>query len=237
MTPGMTPGRRIRQNVEANRANEPDLDVVERTLRRAAAEEADAVVRSAASRAAGNLSEESWSSGLADVAYGWADSPFGPLLVALTRKGLVRLSYPGPDRDQPLDELARTVSPRVVEFAPAADEVRRQLEEYFDGHRRQFDLPVDLSPVQGFTRRVLRATAAIPFGSLRTYRDVATLAGNPAATRAAGNALGSNPVPIVVPCHRVVRTGGGLGGYTGGLDRKRTLLSLEGALSPPGADR
>jgi methylated-DNA-[protein]-cysteine S-methyltransferase len=237
MTPETTPGRRIRHTSAANRATEPDVVAVERSLRQAGAEESNEAVRSAASRAAAKLSEAGWSSGLADVAYGWADSPFGPLLVALTRKGLVRLSYPGPDRDQPLAELARTVSPRVVEFIPATDEVRRQLEEYFDGHRRQFDLPVDLSPVQGFTRRVLRATAAIPFGSLRTYREVATRAGNPAATRAAGNALGSNPVPIVVPCHRVVRTGGGLGGYTGGLDRKRTLLSLEGLMPPAKRDR
>jgi methylated-DNA-[protein]-cysteine S-methyltransferase len=164
------------------------------------------------------------------VAYGWAESPFGSLLVAVTRKGLIRLSYPAPGPDQRVDELSRAVSPRVLEFAPATDEVRRQLDEYFEGRRRRFDVPVDLSPVQGFTGRVLRATAAIPYGSLRTYREVATRAGNPAATRAAGNALGSNPVPIVVPCHRVVRTGGGLGGYTGGLDRKRTLLSLEGVV-------
>ena len=109
--------------------------------------------------------------------------------------------------------------------------MRRELGEYFEGKRRDFDVPVDLSLSRGFARKVLSATARIPFGSLSTYREVAAEAGNIKATRAAGNALGSNPIPIVVPCHRVVRTGGGLGGYTGGLDRKRALLRLEGALA------
>jgi methylated-DNA-[protein]-cysteine S-methyltransferase len=122
------------------------------------------------------------------------------------------------------------VSSRVLESARATDEARRELEEYFERDRRRFDLDVDLSLSHGFTRRVLEATAAIPYGSVITYRDVAGRAGNERATRAAGNALGSNPIPIVVPCHRVVRTGGGLGGYTGGLDRKVRLLTLEGAL-------
>jgi methylated-DNA-[protein]-cysteine S-methyltransferase len=170
--------------------------------------------------------------GLADVAYGFADSPFGSLLVALTRHGLVMLHYPNGDFDRELDELSAKISPRVLESPKATDQVRRQLDEYFEGRRRQFQIPVDYRLSAGFTRRVLTATARIPFGSVATYRDVATRAGNPLATRAAGNALGSNPVPIVVPCHRVVRTGGGLGGYTGGLDRKRTLLRLEGALGP-----
>ena len=170
--------------------------------------------------------------GLADVAYGFADSPFGSLLVALTRRGLVMLHYPNGDFDRELDELSSKISPRVLESPKATDQVRRQLDEYFEGRRRQFQIPVDYRLSAGFTRRVLTATARIPFGSVATYRDVATRAGNPLATRAAGNALGSNPVPIVVPCHRVVRTGGGLGGYTGGLDRKRTLLRLEGALGP-----
>jgi methylated-DNA-[protein]-cysteine S-methyltransferase len=157
-------------------------------------------------------------------------SPFGDLVVATTRRGLVRLAYPNEDRDQVLEKLASALSPRVLEAPARLDRVRRELDEYFDGRRRRFDFPVDYALTGGFTRKVLRATARIPFGSLSTYTEVAGRAGNPRAYRAAGNALGSNPIPIVVPCHRVVHTGGGLGGYTGGLDRKRFLLSLEGAL-------
>jgi len=183
--------------------------------------------------AAARLAEQAADQGLLDVAYGSADSPFGPLLVAVTRRGLVRLSYPERPVDEELEELSRTVSPRILHAPKATDEVRRELDEYFAGHRRSFDVPLDLSSVAGFRRRILGATARIPFGAVRTYREVATSAGNDRAVRAAGNALGSNPIPIVVPCHRVVRTGGGLGGYTGGLDRKRRLLQLEGALSAP----
>lgn len=166
--------------------------------------------------------------GLLDVGYGFVDSPFGTLLVAVTRRGLVRLQYPGRDVDEELEDLAARVSPRVLESARATGEVRRELDEYFAGDRRTFDVPVDLTLTTGFTRAVLGAAARIPFGSVSTYRRVAEAAGSPRASRAAGNALGSNPVPIVVPCHRVVHTGGGLGGYTGGLDRKVALLRLEG---------
>lgn len=166
--------------------------------------------------------------GLVDVAYGFADSPFGRLLVAVTARGVVRVSYPEHDVDGELDELARSVSSRVLESAGATDRIRRELDQYFEGRRRRFEVGVDLSGVEGFRRRVLAATEQIPFGSVRTYREVATNAGNERAVRAAGNALGSNPIPIVVPCHRVLRTGGGLGGYTGGAERKRALLALEG---------
>jgi methylated-DNA-[protein]-cysteine S-methyltransferase len=168
---------------------------------------------------------------LADVAYAHADSPFGPLFVATTKRGLVRVGFPEDEDDGAVAELARWVSPRILESPARLDEVRRQLEEYFDGKRTRFEMPVDLSPAKGFTRKVLAATARIPFGSVSTYRDVARRAGSPAAVRAAGNALGWNRVPIVVPCHRVVRTGGNLGGYGGGLDRKAFLLRLEGALT------
>src|SRR5438552_7486021 len=167
--------------------------------------------------------------GLLDVGYGFADSPFGALRVAVTRRGLVRLQYPGRDVNEELEDLAARLSPRVLESARATSEVRRELDEYFAGDRRTFDVPVDLSLTTGFTRTVLAATARIPFGSTSTYRAIAEAAGSPRASRAAGNALGSNPVPIVVPCHRVVHTGGGLGGYTGGLERKVALLRLEGA--------
>jgi methylated-DNA-[protein]-cysteine S-methyltransferase len=127
-----------------------------------------------------------------------------------------------------LEELAQRVSPRVLEAPAALDEVRRELDEYFAGKRTSFDVPVDWKLHDGFSRRVLRATARIPYGELLTYAQVAAKAGSPRGSRAAGNALGSNRMPIVVPCHRVVRTGGMLGGYTGGIERKQYLLGLEG---------
>lgn len=185
-------------------------------------------------RAAARLAEAAADAGLLDVAYGFADSPFGRLLVAMSPQGLVRVSYPEHAVDEVLAELSAQISPRVLESPRATEEVRRELEEYFEGRRRTFAVEVDLSGVHGFGRRILEETARIPFGSVATYRDVATGAGSPAAVRAAGNALGANPVPIVVPCHRVVRTGGGLGGYTGGLERKQRLLELEGADLPGG---
>lgn len=168
--------------------------------------------------------------GLVDVAYDSVDSPIGRLLVATTGKGLVRISFHSEAEDLVLDELARRVSPRVVKAPRKVAPVARELDEYFDGRRTQFDVPVDWSLVGPYARKILRATAAIPFGQVSTYREVARKAGNPAAGRAAGNALGSNPIPVVVPCHRVLRTNGGLGGYAGGLDKKELLLRLEGAL-------
>jgi methylated-DNA-[protein]-cysteine S-methyltransferase len=170
--------------------------------------------------------------GILDVAYGSYDSPLGPLTVMVTRRGLVRLSYPGEGIAAQLDELAERVSPRILEAPERTDAVRRQLDEYFEGERRTFEVAIDWRLVGGFAGEVLRATARIPFGSVSSYREVAAEAGSPKAYRAAGNALGSNPIPIVVPCHRVLHAGGGLGGYTGGLDRKRFLLRLEGALAP-----
>ena len=164
-------------------------------------------------------------SGLVDVAYATVDSPVGPLLVAGTRRGLVELAY-DPDLDRELSRLSMRISPRVLEAPAKLDPVRRELDEYFDGRREQFDIPIDWSYLAGFTREVLRATAAIPFGDVSTYAGVAEAAGSPRAVRAAGNALGANPMPVVVPCHRVLRTGGALGGYTGGLERKEFLLRL-----------
>jgi methylated-DNA-[protein]-cysteine S-methyltransferase len=181
---------------------------------------------------AASVAELAGARGLIDVAYSFVDSPFGELLVAVTRQGLVRVEYPNHDFDETLEELAAKVSPRVLESPRSTDGVRRELEEYFSGDRRSFTVQVDLSLVHGFTRKVLEQTGRIPFGAVSTYREVATRAGSPRAVRAAGNALGSNPIPIVVPCHRVVRTGGGLGGYTGGLDRKIKLLQLEGVTTP-----
>jgi methylated-DNA-[protein]-cysteine S-methyltransferase len=182
--------------------------------------------------AADRISDAAAARGLLDLAYGFADSPFGRLLLVVSGRGLVRVGYPDRDVDNELEELAALISPRILESARSTDRVRKELDQYFDGMLKRFTVPVDLSVAQGFRRRVLEATALIPFGSVSTYREVAEKAGSPRATRAAGNALGSNPIPIVVPCHRVVRTGGGLGGYTGGLDRKVKLLTIEGVLDP-----
>ena len=168
--------------------------------------------------------------GLLDVAYGTLDSPLGTLTAFVTPDGLLRLSYPGEPIERQLSEVAADVSPRILAAPERTDRVRRQLDEYFAGTRHAFDLPIDWRLLRGFRSAVLRATAAIPFGSVSSYREIATAAGSPNAYRAAGNALGSNPIPIVVPCHRVLHAGGGLGGYTGGLHRKRYLLTLEGAL-------
>ena len=172
--------------------------------------------------------------GLLDVAYAVVDSPLGPLLAAATPRGLVTLGYGADERlDALLGRLADRVSPRVLEAPARLDGPRRELDEYFGGRRRTFDLAVDLALVPTpFGRRVLETAREIPFGATRSYREVAELAGSPRAARAAGNALGANPVPIVVPCHRVLHSAGGIGGYTGGLDRKRRLLALEGLDRP-----
>ena len=174
--------------------------------------------------------------GAVDVTFAEVDSPLGTLVAARTDRGLVRLAYEewGGGLDAVLDHLAARLSPRIVEAPARLDAVRRELDEFFAGRRHGFDLDIDWSLTSGFTQRILRATWAIPFGSVATYRDVATEAGSPKAVRAAGNALSANPIPIVVPCHRVLRSGGGLGGYTGGVDKKETLLRLEGYLPGPG---
>jgi methylated-DNA-[protein]-cysteine S-methyltransferase len=186
----------------------------------------------AAADAARRLAERASAEGLADVSYTDADSPFGKLLLAATGRGLVRVAFPEEEVDSVLERLARRLSPRIVEARAPLDPVRRELEEYFAGSRREFGLTVDWSLVGPFGRRVLGVTSEIPYGGVLSYAEVAAEAGSPRGSRAAGNALGSNPVPIVIPCHRVLRTGGALGGYGGGLDRKRWLLDLEGAGAP-----
>ncbi|HKE79395.1 MAG TPA: methylated-DNA--[protein]-cysteine S-methyltransferase [Solirubrobacteraceae bacterium] len=171
----------------------------------------------------------------ADVHYALVDSPIGTLVAAATPRGLVTLSYEdrrGGGTDAVLDWVAAKLSPRMLEAPAKLDGVRRELDEYFEGRRRAFDLPIDWALTGDFTRRVLKATAAIPFGQVSTYGAVAAEAGNPKASRAAGRALGANPIPIVVPCHRVIGTNGRLTGYTGGLDRKIALLELEGIVLP-----
>jgi methylated-DNA-[protein]-cysteine S-methyltransferase len=163
---------------------------------------------------------------LVDVAVAPVDAPFGRLWVAVTARGLVRVSYD--PYDTLLADLAARVSPRVLEAPARADAVRRQLDEWFAGRRREFDLPLDRSLVRSdFQRRVLAAAEAIPYGARRTYADVAAAAGSPKAVRAAGTALGANPLCIVVPCHRVLRSGGALSGYAGGLAAKQWLLDRE----------
>jgi methylated-DNA-[protein]-cysteine S-methyltransferase len=171
--------------------------------------------------------------GLLDVAYAELDSPLGRLLVAMTPRGLVRIAYldAGEAEEAVLVDLAGRLSPRVLSSPTRVDEARRELDEYFEGRRTQFELPVDWRLTHGFGQRVLRATARIPYGSVSSYKEVAGRAGSPRGHRAAGNALGANPIPIVVPCHRVLHAGGGIGGYGGGVERKRLLLGLEGALS------
>ena len=168
--------------------------------------------------------------GLLDLAYAEVDSPLGRLLAVATPAGLVHLGYPNRPVDVQLEALAGRISPRIVEAPAELDVVRRQLDEYFAGRRRDFELDLDWQLSAGFARTVLERTAAIPFGETRTYGEMAAAAGSPRAFRAAGSALGSNSIPIVVPCHRVLRSGGGLGGYGGGLDVKRELLTLEGVL-------
>ena len=181
-----------------------------------------------AERLAAALRERAAREGLIDVAFATEDSPLGPLTLFVTPAGLLRISYQDEPLAATLQETADLVSPRILEAPERTDAVRRELDEYFSGSRRSFDLPLDWRLVRGFARDVLRATSRVPFGAVTTYREVATVAGSPRAYRAAGNALGSNPIPIVVPCHRVVHSGGGLGGYTGGLARKEYLLTLEG---------
>jgi methylated-DNA-[protein]-cysteine S-methyltransferase len=168
--------------------------------------------------------------GLLDVAVASADTPIGPLLLAATDEGLVRVAFEIEDSDEVMEELAARVSPRLLEAPARLDAVRRQIEEYFEGRRTMFELPVDMQLAHGFRRKALGFVANIPYGRTASYKEVASGAGSPAAVRAAGSACATNPVPIVVPCHRVLRTGGGLGGYGGGLDRKEQLLRLEGAL-------
>ena len=179
----------------------------------------DSLLAGLADRAAGE--------GLLDVGYGTVDSPLGRLLVAATSAGVVRVGFESEAEERVLGELARRVSARVLRAPRLLDDARRQLAEYFDGRRLEFELPLDWRLSVGFRRRVLRATARIPYGETGTYRGVATAAGSPRAVRAAGSALATNPVPIIVPCHRVLRGDGALGRYRGGPERKERLLTLE----------
>ena len=165
---------------------------------------------------------------LVDVAYATTDSPVGPLLVAATPAGLVRLAFEREADDEVLEQLAARVSPRVLEVPARLDEVRRELDEYFEGRRDHFELPLDWRLSAGFRKTVLETLYEdVVYGRTVSYLELATMVGNPKASRAVGTAMATNPIPIVVPCHRVLRTGGQLGGYGGGLPAKIKLLELE----------
>jgi methylated-DNA-[protein]-cysteine S-methyltransferase len=167
--------------------------------------------------------------GLLDVAYMTVDSPVGPLLLAATPKGLVRVAYDVEDHDRVLETLTRQISPRVLRAPRRLDAAARELDEYFARKRRAFDLPLDLSLSRGFRQLVQRHLPEIGYGQTRTYGQVAELVGNPKAIRAVGTACATNPLPVVVPCHRVLKADGTPGGYVGGPAAKITLLRLEAA--------
>ena len=187
---------------------------------------------SEASRAAApRFAERAAGERLVDVAVASMDSPVGELVVAVTPKGLVSIAFEDEDRTRLLERLAREVSPRVLEAGAPTDDARRELDEYFRAERRRFDLRIDRRLIGDFAWNVLRATSRVGFGELATYGQIAARIDRPTASRAVGRALGSNPIPIVIPCHRIVGAGGLLTGYAGGLPRKQTLLRLEGSLT------
>jgi methylated-DNA-[protein]-cysteine S-methyltransferase len=194
-------------------------DPIEQRLRSTATDHADDLAAALARADSG---------GLVDVAYATTDSPVGTLLVAATSDGLVRLAFEGEDDDEVLGQLAERISPRVLEAPARLDEVRRELDEYFAGGRDHFDLALDWRLSAGFRKTVLEALyVGVDYGHTVSYLELATMVGNPKASRAVGTAMATNPIPIVVPCHRVLRAGGQLGGYGGGLPAKIKLLELE----------
>ena len=168
--------------------------------------------------------------GILDVAYRTLDTPVGPLLLAATGQGLVRVAYPIQGHDAVLQALADRVSPRVLHAPGRLDPVARQLDDYFAGRRHRFDVPLDWRLSTGFRSTVLHHLAVdVDYGHTASYAALAALAGNPKAVRAVGTACATNPLPVVVPCHRVVRSDGAIGNYAGGVEAKRTLLELEAA--------
>ena len=166
---------------------------------------------------------------LLDVAYDLIDTPLGTLLVASTERGLCRIAYDA-DPEREVEQLARAFGLRVLRSPRPVDAARRQLDEYFEGKRERFDLEVDLASLADFNRRVLRELARVPYGEVVTYGELAARAARPRAARAVGTVMNRNPLPIVLPCHRVIGANGKLVGYAGGLERKETLLRLEGSL-------
>jgi methylated-DNA-[protein]-cysteine S-methyltransferase len=164
---------------------------------------------------------------LLDIAYRTVDTPVGPLLLAATERGLVRVAFDLEDYDAVLGVLAERISPRILQAPKRLDPVAQELDEYFAGTRRAFDVPLDLRLAHGFRLEVIKHLSEIGYGHTESYAEVATAAGSPRAVRAAGTACATNPLPVVVPCHRVVRSDGALGSYRGGAPAKRILIDLE----------
>ena len=175
------------------------------------------------------LADQAEREGLLDLAYRMVDSPIGELLLAASPEGLVRVAFALEDHDAVLAHLAARISPRILRSPRRLDDAARQLDEYFTGRRRRFDVAVDLQLAHGFRRSVLQHLQDIPYGATQSYAAVAKAAGNPAAVRAVGSACSHNPIPVVVPCHRVVRSDGTLGQYLAGTEAKQALLTLEAA--------
>lgn len=175
------------------------------------------------------LADDAAAADLLDVAFRTVDTPVGRLLLAATSAGLVRVAFEREGFDTVLTALATRLSPRVLRAPSRLDDAARQVEEYFARRRTAFDLPLDRSLSSGFRGVVQQFLPSIGYGRTLTYQQVAEQVGSPKAVRAVGSACATNPLPVVVPCHRVVRTGGGLGGYLGGLEAKTVLLELEGA--------
>ncbi|MEU6262321.1 methylated-DNA--[protein]-cysteine S-methyltransferase [Saccharopolyspora shandongensis] len=167
--------------------------------------------------------------GLLDVAYRTVDTPVGGLLLAATERGLVRVAFDRQGHSSVLESLAELISPRILRAPDRLDEAARQIDEYFAGRRRTFDLPLDWRLSRGFRLNVLEHLPDIAYGRTASYAEVAAAAGSPRAVRAVGTACATNPLPVVVPCHRVVRSDGTSGGYVGGAEAKETLLHLEAA--------
>ena len=181
-------------------------------------------------RLRGRLAAAAEAEGILDVAYRTVDTPVGPLLLAATEQGLVRVAYPNQGHDAVLQALADRISPRVLHAPARLDPVARQLDDYFAGRRRRFDVPLDWRLSTGFRSTVLHHLATdVDYGRTASYAALAALAGNPRAVRAVGTACATNPLPVVVPCHRVVRSDGAIGNYAGGVEAKRTLLDMEAA--------
>jgi methylated-DNA-[protein]-cysteine S-methyltransferase len=175
------------------------------------------------------LTADAQRDGVLDIAYRIVDSPVGPLLLAATDHGVVRVAYAREDHDAVLQTLADKISPRILHAPARLDPAARELDEYFAGARREFDIPLDWRLSAGFRSTVLHHLPEIGYGHTASYATVARLTGNPKAVRAVGTACATNPLPVVVPCHRVVRSDGAMGGYLGGVEAKRLLLALEAA--------
>jgi methylated-DNA-[protein]-cysteine S-methyltransferase len=187
-----------------------------------------AVNRETWRRVSSELTQRAEAEGLVDVAYERHDSPLGSIVVAATHDGLVRIGLPIEGEDAVLDELAQRISGRILRATrTSVNQTRHQLDEYFQRRRTEFDVTLDWQLSGGFRRHVLAATAQIPYGQTASYTEVATRAGSPRAVRAAGTALATNPLPIVIPCHRVLKSNGQLGAYRGGPEAKAQLVALE----------